>query len=194
MGLHKTYLYRLVVERSRRDGLTNLYLRRVFLERLSEEINFSKRYGASFSVLILDLDHFKTVNDTYGHPIGDRVLKSVAGCLRSILHPGVTIARYGGEEFAILIGLSPSAEVLETAELIRSSIEKLVVTVSEGEDSRPIKIGKRKGEINMTVSVGAAHYLPDAPLPDELIRRADAALYWAKDAGRNCVREWKAQK
>ena len=194
LGLHKTYLYRLVVERSRRDGLTNLYLRSVFLERLAEEINFSKRYGTSFSILILDLDHFKAVNDTYGHPIGDKVLKSVADCLKSVLHPGVTIARYGGEEFAVLIGLAPADEVTQTAELIRKSIERLVLTVSDGSSSEPVKIGKRKGEINITVSVGFAHYLPDAPPPDELIRRADAALYWAKEAGRNCVKEWKKLK
>ena len=194
LGLHKTYLYRLVVERSRRDGLTNLYLRSVFMERLHEEINFSRRYGTSFSILILDLDHFKAVNDSYGHPIGDKVLKSVADCLKSVLHPGVTIARYGGEEFAVLIGLAPVNEVMQAAELARRSIERLVLTVSDGSIQMPVRIGKRKGEINITASVGIAHYLPETPSPEELIRRADAALYWAKEAGRNCVREWKKQK
>jgi len=70
LGLNKAALYRLMVERSRTDGLTNLYLRRIFLERLNEEISFSKRYGTSFSLLMLDLDRFKSVNDTYGHPAG----------------------------------------------------------------------------------------------------------------------------
>lgn len=194
LGLHKAYLYHMVIEHSRRDGLTNLYLRSIFLERLSEEINFSKRYGTSFSVLILDLDHFKAINDTYGHVIGDKVLRSVAECLKSVLHPGVTIARYGGEEFAILIGLAPADEIVETAEMIRHSIEHLVFTLSDDASSSTIKIGRRKGEIRITISIGIAHYLPDAVSPDELIRRADAALYWAKEAGRNCAREWNGLK
>ncbi len=191
LGLHKTYLYRMVLEHSRRDGLTNLYLRGIFLERLNDEINFSKRYGTSFSVLLLDLDHFKSINDNYGHVIGDKVLRSVAECLKSVLHPGVTIARYGGEEFAILIGLAPLDEVRDTAELIRHSVEHLVFTLSEDSAQPTVRIGRRKGEIRMTISVGIAHYLPDAVSPNELIRRADAALYWAKEAGRNKVKEWK---
>lgn len=192
LGLHKTYLYRMVVERSRRDGLTNLYLRGVFLERLNEEISFSKRYGTSFSVLLLDLDHFKSINDTYGHVIGDKVLRSVAESLKAVLHPGVTIARYGGEEFAILIGLAPHSEVKEIAELVRYSVEHLVFTLLEDSSPMTLRIGRRKGEIRVTVSIGIAHYHPDEPQPNELIRRADAALYWAKQSGRNMVKEWKA--
>lgn len=190
LGLHKTYLYRIVVERSRRDGLTNLYLRRVFTERLNEEINISKRYGTSFSVLLLDLDHFKQINDTYGHIIGDKVLREVADCLKSTLHTGVTISRHGGEEFCVLIGLAPPTEVMEAAERIRDAIEALVLTFSDDSGVRSLKIGKRKGEIRITASIGVAHYLPDAPTREEIMRRADAALYMAKEANRNCVREW----
>lgn len=194
MGLHKTYLYRMVIEHSRRDGLTGLYLRSVFLERLNEEISFSKRYNTSFSVLLLDLDNFKAINDNYGHVIGDKVLRNVAECLKSVLHPGVTVARYGGEEFTILIGLAPAEEVKETAELIRHSVERLVFTLSEDPAQTSVRIGRRKGEIRITVSIGIAHYLPDAVSPNELIRRADSALYKAKDAGRNAVKEWKVPK
>ncbi len=192
LGLHKTYLYRMVVERSRRDGLTNLYLRGVFLERLNDEISFSKRYETSFSVLLLDLDHFKSINDTYGHVVGDKVLRSVAECLKNTLHPGVTIARYGGEEFAILIGLAPPEEVRAIAEQVRHAIEHLVFALSEEASSKTLRIGRRKGEIRVTVSIGISHYVSDSLQPNELIRRADAALYWAKQNGRNMVKEWKA--
>ncbi|MBI3012657.1 MAG: GGDEF domain-containing protein [Elusimicrobia bacterium] len=178
LGFHKISLYRLTLERSRRDSLTDLYLRRIFLERLQEEVNFSKRYGTSFSILILDLDHFKSVNDTYGHPTGDQVLKEVAKTMQSVLDPGVTIARYGGEEFSILIGLAPCEEVIETAEKIRKSVEETNVKGPQGE------------KVKVTASLGVAHYLPESPSPEELIRRADSALYKAKQSGRNQVCEW----
>lgn len=191
LGLYKTYLYQIMIERSRKDGLTHLYLRRIFLERLNEEIIFSKRYHTSFSILLLDLDHFKAINDTYGHVMGDRVLSGVAECLKSVLHPGVTLARYGGEEFAILIGLAPADQVKQTAELIRHSIETLVFMIPEdlAQAGNRKSLGKR--EIQVTVSIGIAHYLPDEAAPNELIHRADTALYLAKDAGRNIVKEWK---
>jgi len=169
LGFHKISLYRQILERSRRDGLTQLYLRRVFLERLKEEMNFSKRYGTSFSLLMLDLDYFKSVNDTHGHLAGDEVLKSVAQTLRETLNPGVTICRYGGEEFSVLVGLAPREEVRKIAEEIRVALEQ---------------------KTRVTASIGIAYYLPDAPAVEELIHRADSALYKAKSEGRNCVREW----
>jgi diguanylate cyclase (GGDEF)-like protein len=178
-GLHKASLYRMMLERSRTDGLTGLYLRRVFLERLADEVNFSKRYGTSFSLLMMDLDHFKRVNDAYGHLAGDVVLRSVAQCMKSTLHPGVSICRYGGEEFAVLIGLAPSDEVVEIAKNLKNAVSRLEMQVSE------------TAKLKITVSIGVAHFLPTAPPPDELIRRADEALYEAKATGRNRVREWK---
>ncbi len=179
LGLHKISLYQLMIERSRRDGLTNLYLRRVLLERLHEEINFTKRYGYSFSLLLMDLDNFKQVNDTYGHVAGDRVLRNIANCIRNTLHSGVTISRYGGEEFAILIGLAPQDEVMRIAEQIRSAVAALETPVSD------------HVSIRITVSIGVAHYLPDSPPFKEFIERADTALYWAKNRGKNQVREWR---
>lgn len=182
MGLQKVSLYQTVLEKSRRDGLTHLYLRRVFLERVHEEISFSKRYGTSFSLLMLDLDHFKKVNDTHGHLAGDAVLKNVADCLRSVLHPGVMICRYGREEFAILIGLAPPQEVMQDAERIRKAVSELTTSIP----------ASAKNEIKITVSVGVTHYLPDAPNFEGLIRRADMSLYKAKKEGRNRVIEWQA--
>jgi two-component system cell cycle response regulator len=130
---------------------------------------------------MLDLDFFKSVNDTYGHQAGDAVLREIAQCLRANLHHGVTICRYGGEEFAVLIGLSPQEEILEIAERMRQAVASLRIRVNE------------RNQINITASFGVAHYLPDAPTAEELIRRADIALYRAKEAGRNCVREWNEQ-
>ncbi len=181
LGLHKISLYQLMIERGRRDGLTNLYLRRILLERLHDEINFTKRYGYSFSFLLMDLDNFKQVNDTYGHPAGDKVLRNVANCIRNTLHSGVTISRYGGEEFAILIGLAPQDEVMRIAEQIRSAVAALETTVSEGV------------VIRTTISIGVAHYLPDSPPFKEFIERADTALYWAKNRGKNRVCEWRRE-
>ena len=178
LGLQKTSLYRIVLEQSRRDGLTNLYLRHILLERMNEEVNFTRRYGTSFSLIMLDLDFFKSVNDTYGHQAGDAVLREIANCLRSNLHPGVTICRYGGEEFAVLIGLAPQDEVLQIAERMRKAIAALRIRVNE------------RNLIGITASFGVSHFLPDAPTAEELIRRADIALYRAKESGRNCVKEW----
>ncbi len=179
LGMQKAQLYRLILERSRKDGLTDLYLRRIFMERLNEEISFSKRYGTSFSILMMDLDHFKNVNDSYGHPAGDAVLRSVAAALKSALHPGVMICRYGGEEFAAIIGLAPRDEVVAIAENVRRAVSEVQVP------------GPNGVSINVTVSVGVSHYLPDSPPVEEMVRRADAALYSAKEAGRNSIREWQ---
>ncbi len=179
LGLHKIALYQLMIERSRRDGLTNLYLRRVLLERLHGEINFTKRYGYSFSLLLMDLDNFKQINDTYGHVAGDRVLRNIANCIRNTLHSGVTISRYGGEEFAILIGLAPQDEVMRIAEQIRAAVAALETPISD------------QVSIRITASIGVAHYLPDSPAFKDFIERADTALYWAKNRGKNQVREWR---
>lgn len=182
LGFQKAELYRTMIERSRRDGLTLLYLRRIFLERLNEEIALSKRYGTSFSLLMLDLDYFKSVNDTYGHLAGDAVLQEVSAALRETLHPGAMICRYGGEEFAIIIGLAPQEVVRRIAENLCQQIAKREIAIQEGKS------------IRTTVSIGVAHYLPDAPPPAELLRRADMALYQAKEGGRNCVKEWQPER
>ena len=151
LGMQKAQLYRLILERSRKDGLTDLYLRRIFMERLNEEISFSKRYGTSFSILMMDLDHFKNVNDSYGHPAGDAVLRSVAAALKSALHPGVMICRYGGEEFAAIIGLAPRDEVVAIAENVRRVVSVQVP-------------GPNGVSINVTVSVRVALFADSPPV------------------------------
>lgn len=173
LALKRAKLYNLVLERSRTDGLTGIYLRRYFLERLKEEFDISRRYHTFFSFLMFDVDHFKKINDTNGHPVGDEVLKGIAKILGEIIPQGAVLCRYGGEEFAAVIGLSPVEEIRMLAENIKKKIE-------ETEFANNIKT---------TISIGIA-YRHQAENENELIRKADTALYKAKNEGRNRVVEW----
>ncbi|MEV8515943.1 GGDEF domain-containing protein [Dactylosporangium sp. NPDC051484] len=152
------------------DLLTGLHTRRAFEEHLR-----ARRGARPFGVILLDIDHFKRINDSFGHPAGDRVLREVADRLRAAAGPGVAVARYGGEEFALLV---PSAEATRTAELA----DRLRSAVSGG----PVDVGG--GVLRaVTVSAGTAVLPADTAVPDELILLADRALYAAKRAGRDRV-------
>lgn len=163
-------------ELSLKDPLTGLANRRQFREVLSREIDVVARSGEPALLLMLDIDHFKKVNDTHGHPAGDEVLQAVAQCLEACVRPMDTVARYGGEEFAVIL---PSCQVAfghAVADRIRESIESLIVQLSS------------RLALQVTVSIGGAF----AP---EWIRsttalwtdRADSQLYRAKAEGRNRV-------
>jgi diguanylate cyclase (GGDEF)-like protein len=157
-----------------RDGLTGLFNRRAFLERLAEELARAKRNGSELSVLLLDVDHFKRVNDRLGHQAGDDVLRALGARLSAVLRKYDTLARYGGEELiAALPGCGPAA-ALVVAERMRSAVA-----------SAPIETGA--GPVELTVSIGSATCAAGEPDADALIARADAALYRAKNAGRNRV-------
>ncbi|MGQ0643802.1 MAG: diguanylate cyclase [Gemmatimonadaceae bacterium] len=151
------------------DPLTNLKNRRAFEERLHEEISRARRSKESFALLLLDIDHFKNFNDSFGHPRGDDVLKSVARVLSRSVRDADFIARYGGEEFAIILPDSDREGAKLMAERLRLAIEE------NGWDMRPI-----------TVSVGAAAWV-DGASSESLIDQADRALYRSKQAGRNIV-------
>ncbi len=157
------------------DGLTGLRSRRFFEQALHAETARAIRSGREVSVLLLDLDHFKTVNDTYGHNGGDRVLVALAQRLTAVIRPGDLVARYGGEEFAVLL---PGAD-LEAATLIAERI-RLAVAVA------PIPVGRDRSH-RVTVSVGVAGLPAAGTDADELVLAADQALYAAKDAGRDRV-------
>ena len=163
-------------ELSLKDPLTGLANRRHFREVLSREIDVVARSGEPALLLMLDIDHFKKINDTHGHPAGDQVLQAIAQCLETCVRPMDTVARYGGEEFAVIL---PSCQVAYgrlVADRIRESIETLSVQLSS------------QLELQVTVSIGGAF----AP---EWIRsttalwtdRADSQLYRAKAEGRNRV-------
>ncbi|MEW6555844.1 MAG: sensor domain-containing diguanylate cyclase [Elusimicrobiota bacterium] len=173
LGLKRARLYQLVLERSRIDGLTGLYLRRYFIERLKQEFVYSRRYGTFFSFLIIDIDHFKKINDTYGHLTGDKILSELATIFKSVFHPGIIVSRYGGEEFAVVVGLTPKEEVKQLAEKLRKTVEEHLFAE----------------DIQTTISIGIA-YRHQAESEDEIIRKADEALYRAKNKGRNKVVEY----
>lgn len=158
------------------DGLTGLYVRRYFDARLSHEVNRHRRYGGSFSLVMIDIDHFKNFNDTWGHQIGDAVLRETAKVVALGLREVDLAARFGGEEMCTLL---PETN-LEGATLVAERIRRGVETHA---------VPGPKGPLQVTVSVGVAEYETDMP-PDELMRRADAALYRSKEGGRNRVTAW----
>ncbi|MEO6143852.1 MAG: GGDEF domain-containing protein, partial [Dermatophilaceae bacterium] len=155
------------------DPLTGVYNRRFGLQRLAEEYGRSIRSGDPLGLLMFDLDHFKAVNDTYGHVVGDRVLQSVVRATRQVLREGDVFMRYGGEEFMIVLPGAGRDDLVQAAERVRRS-------VAEAEIS---EAGQR---IAVTVSIGGSG-LPDksASSPEDLIVVADAALYTSKESGRD---------
>lgn len=155
------------------DALTGLYNRRFGLERLSQEFSRSVRSQEPLGVVLFDIDHFKSVNDTYGHQPGDEVLKAVANSVKSVLREGDTLMRYGGEEFLAVLPGAGEADVRNLGERIRRVVESTVVKVDHV-------------ELTVTISLGATSF-PSLNVTDldELIRQADAAMYDAKNSGRN---------
>jgi two-component system cell cycle response regulator len=155
------------------DALTGLANRGVILEALHRENSRQLREGGSFGIALVDVDHFKYVNDRHGHLTGDAVLRELARRMCASVRPYDIVGRYGGEEFLIVVPSSAAAGTMGLAERIRKSIEEFPVRTEAG-------------EIQMTVSLGVAISDPALPLdPQELIRVADDALYRAKDLGRN---------
>ncbi len=157
------------------DGLTGLYRRQPLLDQLTREIARASRTKEPLAVLMLDLDNFKQYNDTFGHPAGDVVLKTVADVIRSTVPADGLPARYGGEEFAIILPKAGRNEAAEVAERIRKQIASTSVSAAGS------------GGRRVTVSAGLAVFPDDAHSALELIRRADQRLYAAKRAGKNRV-------
>ena len=159
-----------------RDGLTKLFNKRYLMDRLDSELKFALRHETSLSLLLLDIDHFKKVNDTHGHLAGDAVLANLAQVLGRAVRNEDVVARFGGEEFAIIlraIGIEPA---MHMAERLRRLVEQTSATTG----GPPLKA---------TVSIGVAG-LPSTVVktPEQLVEAADRALYVAKREGRNCVR------
>ncbi len=171
-----------LLELSRTDPLTGLCNRRYFEERLQEEFNRARRYRAPLSLVMLDIDYFKRINDTFGHPFGDEVLRAVAQVTRSRLREVDLLGRYGGEELIALLPETSPSEALSACERVREAIEALQLE-HQGSD------GTRR-PVRCTASVGLAS-IPAATLQtvEELLRAADECLYAAKGAGRNRVRQ-----
>jgi diguanylate cyclase (GGDEF)-like protein len=161
------------------DPLTGLANRRVFSQRLGEEFARQARYGGQASLLMLDVDTFKGINDRYGHLSGDKVLTMVAETIRATLRSTDVPVRYGGDEFAIILPQTGKTEAFAVAEKVRLAVAHKRVGVSQG-DSDP--------EVGVHVSVGVASSGARVTTPLDLIEAADKALYQAKEHGRNQVR------
>jgi diguanylate cyclase (GGDEF)-like protein len=158
------------------DHLTRLYNRRYFMNRAAEEIDRSLRHQAPLSVLMVDIDHFKVFNDTYGHATGDRVLQTVAQAMQDALRTSDICARHGGEEFAVLLPSTPGENAYYVAERVRRTLS----------GTRYTGLGL-PADVNITISVGVATCPRDATDLDTLMELSDQALYSAKAAGRDRV-------
>jgi diguanylate cyclase (GGDEF)-like protein len=154
------------------DPLTGLFNRKHMTEAVATEAARAARHARSFSILMIDIDHFKKYNDTYGHPEGDRVLTEAAAAIRGALRAGDYAARYGGEEFLVLLPDTALADAPQTAERIRKQVEEK-------------RLGA--GGSVVTVSIGVASFPENGDDPEEVINQADAAMYLAKRVGRNRV-------
>ena len=157
------------------DALTGLYNRRYLETHLSHMIDHAANRGKLISVLILDVDYFKSVNDTHGHDTGDRVLQEMAGRLRSAIRSSDLACRTGGEEFVVVL----SGTDLQTAERVGERVRKLVA-------AKPF-LATGGAHLSITVSLGVASLTPADESPDDILKRADQALYRAKREGRNRV-------
>ncbi|MEF2967628.1 diguanylate cyclase [Paenibacillus sp. M1] len=164
---------RIMREAAHRDFLTGLFNLRAFEIMMEQKIAYSDRYRIPFSLLLVDIDHFKQVNDTHGHPAGDAVLSQVAAVLRDTFRPGDHIARKGGEEFTVIVDECGADKIGIVAERLRRNMEGTRFVLPDGK------------ELKITISAGSATY-PDVPR-ECLIERADRALYRAKASGRNRV-------
>jgi two-component system, cell cycle response regulator len=174
IGLQKSLLYEKVQKLSITDGLTKLYSHRYFKQRLEEELILANRYSSRLSLLILDIDHFKHYNDTYGHVAGDHVLMEVAKIMKDQSDITHLAARYGGEEMVLIAPETTKEQAMELAEKIRWAVE-----------SNSFAVGRET--TNVTVSIGVATFPQDALTSLDLISKSDKALYAAKTRGRNRI-------
>jgi diguanylate cyclase (GGDEF)-like protein len=169
-------LHELVSEQAVTDELTGLANNRAFRDKMEKEAARAVRFGHELSLLIVDLDDFKRVNDVYGHLQGDEVLRAAAAILRAESRGIDEPARYGGEEFVVALPETDHQGAVEVAERIRAQFEQEVVPLLDG-----------AGEVSVTASIGVATIPDDAGGVQELIAIADAALYEAKRSGKNRV-------
>jgi len=160
------------------DGLTGLYNHRHFQEELTKEATRAERYDDKFSLLMIDIDDFKSLNDDYGHPFGDKVLQKLSEVLKASVRETDMAARYGGEEFTVLLPKVDSAQALTMARRITRQIKAKTASLMRGK--RPF-----------TVSIGIASFPADARERLELIQNADKALYTAKARGKNRIVEFQ---
>lgn len=177
-SLKKVFLFEMTENMSQRDGLTGLFRRGVFTEKLNEELIKARNFKHTLGLMMVDIDHFKYINDTYGHQTGDEVLKEVARIIKENVYETDFVARYGGEEFAIIMPRAQIEGSTRKANYIKESVA-----------SHRIRAGLV--DIKVTISAGIAYYPYDALNGEELIKNADKALYFSKENGRNRITLYK---
>ncbi|MCQ2753704.1 MAG: GGDEF domain-containing protein [bacterium] len=176
--INRANTYSTILQYATLDALTNLNNRRQFETRLKQEIAITKRQNNPLCAMMIDIDFFKKVNDTYGHAAGDEVLREVAATIKEALRESDIPSRYGGEEFAVLLPFTKIDEAKVVGERLRKSVEAKKITINKDEENQK--------DINVTISMGLAEY--DGNETGEILfERADKALYDAKTNGRNQV-------
>lgn len=178
MVVDNSMLHQHLRDMARTDGLTGLLNHRTFMEKLSEEYKRLDRDPRPFSILLVDIDFFKKVNDTYGHPVGDVALARVAGVLKEVVRGSDFVARYGGEEFAVGMVDADNRGAHQMADRVRKIVENTTITAG-------------KIEFKVTLSIGVASFPTDTKKLEELVGFSDDALYHAKRTGRNRVSLYK---
>ncbi|MBI2920260.1 MAG: diguanylate cyclase [Planctomycetes bacterium] len=166
-------------ERTIRDGMTKLFTKRHFSNQLHHHEAIARRHGEPLALIMVDVDHFKNVNDSYGHLTGDMVLKEVAKIVRESIRSSNEAYRYGGEELGVLCPETTAEQAQQLAERLRKKLEAKTI---QGETKK----------LSVTASFGVAEWTADMKTPEDLVSRADEALYVAKKSGRNQVQVWKA--
>jgi diguanylate cyclase (GGDEF)-like protein len=174
VGLAKALLFNQMETHSRQDGLTGALRRQPFMDRLTEELKRAQVFHTPFSLMMVDIDHFKPINDTHGHAAGDAVLARVGQILKETFYETDVVGRYGGEEFIVLLPRAETDGVMRKAEGLRHRFEAEIIP--SGFEN-----------LKITVSIGLAHFPKDGRNAEELIGSADRALYRAKEGGRNRV-------
>jgi diguanylate cyclase (GGDEF)-like protein len=162
------------------DPLMGIYNRRYLDRRLLEEVTRSQRYDLPLTIMMIDVDHFKNINDTFGHPCGDRVLTRLGQEVMNSVRDTDLVARYGGEEIMVIAPNTALGEITILAERIREVVEKVVLTPLAVKPDLP-------STLRLTVSIGVATLDQSIQSVEALVHRADEALYHAKDSGRNRV-------
>ena len=180
VGIENARLFTTIQNMAITDDLTGLYNRRKFYELATQEFERSRRYARPLSVIMLDIDHFKKVNDTYGHAIGDQVLQELARLAKTSLRTVDILARYGGEEFVIMLPETTIEEASKTAERFRVNTAKATLPT-------------RVGNMSITISLGVVAQDDNCRNLEELLDRSDQAMYASKRTGRNKVSTWRPE-
>mgnify|MGYP001384899834 FL=1 len=172
---NNTKLIDVLKDEAMHDGMTGLLNHKFFEKRLDEEIERSNRYNETMTLLFLDLDNFKRINDTHGHQYGDYVLKITASIIQDNVRNIDIVSRYGGEEFSVVLVNANKKVSLKTAERIRKEIENF-------------KFNQNNIKERLTISIGMGEFPSDANNKEDIIKYSDSKMYIAKKDGKNCIR------